>query len=590
MAKMFPAEIFSGCPSPGEREVFERLKESQNTPDWIVLHSLDIAHHVRQVSGEADFVVIIPSKGVLCLEVKGCRSLRRTDAGWFYGSEQIPDPRGPFRQASEAMHSIRNRLNKRRPDLAHVVFWSAVVFPYVDFKTSSSEWHNWQVIDATHFRQRPLSDSIENVLKNALTFLSTCESARWFSTNLPAFTPKQAVTITQELRPTFELFESPKVRQGRWNEEVRRYTEEQFIALDAMQTNPRVLFTGPAGTGKTLLAIESARRATFTGERCLFICFNRLLGRWLQDQMAPLGGNITTSTFHSFLLSLVGCSPPSEGASTAFWEEQLPERSIEALIERDPPIEPFDTLIIDEAQDLLRPNYVDVLDLLLRGGLASGRWRFFGDLEKQAIYSSGVSNPVALLQQRTGGVPLFSLRVNCRNSPRIASLVHLLGGLTPDYSRVLRPDNGIEPELKYYSTSAEQEALFLQVLESLYGEGINGSEIAVLSPRADRTSLAARLAKEPWRSRLRPRNESAGGQISYASIHAFKGLEASAIVVTDIEHLSGDAAVDLFYIAVTRALHRLTILVHESARADVIRALTGLAAVPNLNPSGEPSW
>jgi superfamily I DNA/RNA helicase len=356
-----------------------------------------------------------------------------------------------------------------------------------------------------------------------------------------------------------------------------------------MQTNPRVLFTGPAGTGKTLLAIESARRAIFTGERCLFICFNRLLGRWLQEQMAPLGGNVTTSTFHSFLLSFAGCAPPGEGGSTDFWEEQLPERAIEALIERDPPFEPFDTLIIDEAQDLLRPNYLDVLDLLLRGGLASGRWRFFGDLEKQAIYSSAISNPVALLKQRTGGAPSFSLRVNCRNSPRIASLVHLLGGLTPDYSRVLRPDNGIEPELKYYSTSAEQEALFLQVMESLYGEGISGSEIVVLSPRADRTSLAARLAKDPWRSRLRPRTEAAGGQISSASIHAFKGLEASAVVVTDIEHLSGDAAVDLFYIAVTRALHRLTILVHESARADVIRALTGLAAGPNLNPSGEPS-
>jgi hypothetical protein len=52
---MFPAEIFGGCPSLGEREVFERLKESGNTPDWIVLHSLDIAHHVRQVSGEGRF-------------------------------------------------------------------------------------------------------------------------------------------------------------------------------------------------------------------------------------------------------------------------------------------------------------------------------------------------------------------------------------------------------------------------------------------------------------------------------------------------------------------------------------------------------
>lgn len=153
--------------------------------------------------------------------------------------------------------------------------------------------------------------------------------------------------------------------------------------------------------------------------------------------------------------------------------------------------------------------------------------------------------------------------------------MHLLGGLTPDYSRILRPDNGIEPELKYFRTPSEQEAVFLQGLESLYREGIGGGEIIVLSPHADRSCLAARVAKEPWRSRLRPYGESVGGHISYASIHAFKGLEASAVVVTDIERLSGNAAIDLFYVAVTRALHRLTILVHDSARADVVRALTG---------------
>ena len=588
MARMFPAEIFSGCPSPGEREVFERLKES-NTPDWIVLHSLDLAHHVRQVSGEADFVVIVPSKGVLCLEVKACRRLSRNETGWIYGSETVPDPRGPFRQASEAMHSIRTRLLKKRPGFAHVLFWSAVVFPYVDFNVRSDEWRDWQVIDASLFRRKPLYVSIENILKSARAFLSTCTTARWFNADAPSLTPKQADDIVQVLRPSFELFESPKLRQGRWNEELRHYTEEQFTALDAMQTNPRVLFTGPAGTGKTLLAIESARRAHAAGQRCLFLCFNRLLGRWLQDQMASLGAGITTLTFHSLLLSLSRSDHSCEVTDPAFWEENLPEQTIEALIEHNPPFEPFDTLIIDEVQDLLKVSYLDVLDLLVRGGLGSGRWRLFGDLEKQAIYANGASNPVALLQQRTGSVPVFSLRVNCRNSPRIASLVYLLGGLTPDYSRVLRPDNGIEPELKYFKTAAEHEALFLQVLESLYGDGVRGGEIVVLSPRADRTCLAAQVRKEPWRSRLRPCSDASCGLIPYGSIHAFKGLEASAVVITDIEHLSSDAAVDLFYIAVTRALHRLTILVHESARADVVRALTrGSCSQPTL--AGDTSW
>lgn len=148
MPRMLPASIFDGCPGPGEREIFATLKNSKEIDSWTVLHSLDLAQHIRQVSGEADFVVIVPSLGVLCIEVKACQSIKRDDAGWHYGREQSPHLKGPFRQASEAMHSIRNRVTRQRPNLSGILFWSAVVFPYLDFSVQSNEWHEWQVIDA----------------------------------------------------------------------------------------------------------------------------------------------------------------------------------------------------------------------------------------------------------------------------------------------------------------------------------------------------------------------------------------------------------------------------------------------------------
>ena len=36
-------------------------------------------------------------------------------------------------------------------------------------------------------------------------------------------------------------------------------------------------------------------------------------------------------------------------------------------------------------------------------------------------------------------------------------------------------------------------------------------------------------------------------------MHGFKGLDAPAIVVTDIDALKTDQAADLFYVAITRA-------------------------------------
>ena len=113
-----------------------------DTSGWTVLHSFDIADHRRQLAGEIDFLCIVPGKGVLVVEVKGCHQLARHDGDWYYGHNAEPDHRGPFRQAADAMHSLRQRLAKLHPELAGVPFWSAACFPFIDFTESSPEWHS----------------------------------------------------------------------------------------------------------------------------------------------------------------------------------------------------------------------------------------------------------------------------------------------------------------------------------------------------------------------------------------------------------------------------------------------------------------
>ena len=56
-------------------------------------------------------------------------------------------------------------------------------------------------------------------------------------------------------------------------------------------------------------------------------------------------------------------------------------------------------------------------------------------------------------------------------------------------------------------------------------------------------------------------------KIRYASIHRFKGLEARAVVLTDIERLGSPLERDLFYVGATRATQRLIVLAHESLRS-----------------------
>jgi RecG-like helicase len=39
---------------------------------------------------------------------------------------------------------------------------------------------------------------------------------------------------------------------------------------------------GSAGTGKTMIAIESAIRAADEGKKVFLTCFNRIIGEWMQ--------------------------------------------------------------------------------------------------------------------------------------------------------------------------------------------------------------------------------------------------------------------------------------------------------------------
>jgi phosphate starvation-inducible protein PhoH len=50
-------------------------------------------------------------------------------------------------------------------------------------------------------------------------------------------------------------------RLGDTEELILSYTKEQYKFLDHLEDNERCLFQGSAGTGKTMLALESAKRS-----------------------------------------------------------------------------------------------------------------------------------------------------------------------------------------------------------------------------------------------------------------------------------------------------------------------------------------
>ena len=557
------------CPidaAPGEQAVYEALASSPGTEGWIVLHSLAIANHVRQIEGEADFVVIVPSHGILILEIKSHLSIDRSADGlWRLGNDK-PTTRGPFQQAAEAMHSLRALLIKKNVGLHAIPVVSAAWFTHVRARQmlpETDEWQSWQVLDSEDLRTDAAAGIRRTLTAGRAHLDSKLHSFPAGATGPDGVT---ASRIAGTLRPRFEMAAVRGDLRRHRETQLLTFIEEQYLALDSMADNQAVLFTGPAGSGKTLLAMEAARREAAMGHSGRLICFNRFLGQRLASDLEDTGA-VTVSTMHQMLLTLANVRPPADATST-FWEQDLPDLALEPLLAGR--TEPCDFLIVDEIQDITQERYLDVLDLIVDGGFASGRILLFGDFEGQTIFSAVGGREK--LRHRFRNLASHRLTENCRNLPRIGYQVNLMSRLQPGYRRFRRLDDGVDPTFVTYEAENDQSPQIVRAVRQYQDEGFELHEIIILS--ALRSKSSAETTTDPWlRQVLRAADGSAPrkGELRYCTIHAFKGLDAPAVVLTDIDRRHVPDITSMLYIGLTRATDRLTAVIESRTSRAAMR-------------------
>jgi hypothetical protein len=545
MARMIPSEI-GPTKSKAEQRIYEWFRTDPVAKNWTVFHSLFLEKTVGPLMGEIDFLVLAPNLGIFALEVKGGR-VSRQDDGWHFidgANHENVKQRGPFEQASDGMFTI-NKILKEKFGLsskeADVLFGFGVMFPDIVFDETDPGWDEKQIFDARNQGQ----------VGAYIMQLAKYFADKWISKFgiLPIDkkpTVHQIDEITAALRPIFDKIPSLLSKVTENEECLLSLTQRQYLFLDAMYENPRILVKGGAGTGKTLLAVEQAIRST--NEKIAFFCYNNNLARFLKKVVYERNPNFHgfVGTIHSYMMAFISSRkisiPTSDLNQPDFYDNELPKLYKQAV-----DVEPdfFDRLIIDEAQDIITEDYLDVLSCILDQGLIHGKWSFFGDFSKQAIYRQFSTRQTAVDYLRENLIfTEITLAENCRNSFEICKEIEY--DTKAQYKKIMNDKPSGVLVIKRTYTSQENEVQQVrQILAELNNKHISGDDIAILSPSA-RDNSCISLLKE-----IQNYDGPDSHGPFFSTIHGFKGLESKAVILVDID----DYVVNnqLVYVGISRA-------------------------------------
>lgn len=557
-----------GTISNAERKLFKMISEVEGLENWYCMHSLGLSEHMTKREGEIDFLLVGPA-GIFVIEVKGGR-VRRENGIWKFTDRygRVSEKReSPFTQARSAMYSLRSNLSRQFGNsINQYLFGYGVALPDIEFTQQSPEWDLETVFDIRD-NKLPFSEYLDRL------------SGNWKKRQRYAkqLTKKEISEIVGYLRGDFETASPISLDIYDTESEIIKLTDEQLTCLDAMAENPRVVFQGGAGTGKTLLAVEQARRNDALGIRTLLLCYNKFLAAYLREHVNAHGmsKNITVDTVHGFLYETIreaGKEQELRNEDVLNNNNKLYNELYPALFKQTFKGPKYQSLIVDEAQDVLTSSYVDCLDIVIEDGIEDGNWYLFLDPENQKNIFRHLDDSV--LKSIKAQSVTYSLSINCRNTKPIALQTEIISGIN---TAKVKKIEGMPVKYIWYDNEVEQAVKVSETVNRFLAEGVSEKDITILSPKKYSKSLSGsgRLRLDKPLHELKPgehRSDTSG--IGCGTIQSYKGLEASVIILTDIEELDEDWNRIVNYVGFTRARSALVVSISKSLKANYNKRLS----------------
>lgn len=539
MTTFIPPYMGEKIKSNAEKKMYDVLQKL-NMKNAYVLHSLGLPKHQSKIYGEIDFVVVC-DRGVACLEIKGGRVECR-DGKWFfkdrYGVER-EKPEGPFAQVTGNMFSLRDVLKKKFQNNKHtknLLTACGVVFPDIEFKSVSQE-----IISEVVYDNR--TEDITGYMNRVFDYWEERQHRQ------PSrLSPGDIRDIVQFLRGDFVFIPTLSDRLNSVEKRLVRLTSEQAQLMQALSLNKHLLIEGNAGTGKTLLAVDFAKKKAASGKKVLFLTYNKNLANNVIRQVDTIE-NLKVINIHALFGEYVAVDVKKmQENPNVYFSELLPEIFYEYLSElSDEELEKikYDLIIMDEGQDILKPLYLYSLDTLLRGGFANGDWAVFYD-EKQNIYNPDYNDGMEILHGYN--CTEFKLFVNCRNTVQIGTYSSKISGI--DLGEFIR-ENGEEVQNISYEDDDDFKKKITGILKNLRKEKVDIRDVVFLAPKKYKNSKVAQAGIEV--NEIGDNFDSSKELPVYATIQGFKGLDSKIVILTDVEYIRKENLSSFLYIAGTRA-------------------------------------
>ena len=536
-----------------EQKVLKHLEKNLNE-EWIIYQNFLLDKNVDD--GQVDFLILHKTIGGIILEVKGGRIETYLDPNNEYKWLSINRKnekfsiKDPFLQSKDQAWKLKRYLKDIKTMMHSFNFVNAAAFPDVQKIDFESPFMN----DLNTFSREDFNNNLGFQFKKLLQNVQQ--------------RPHTEQTLQQLHNYLLPIFKTNSTLQSSFDfmdEQFNEATEEQFKAMIEIEENSKLYVKGPAGTGKTLIAINFAKRMLENNKTVFFACYTQNLGEYLKSEFSQYE-NIFTGNIHSLpreIFSLVSGNMPFDnedkkkkfeeytndmnswkndnGTDTFIFEAQNLYRLFEILDIK------INTVLIDECQDfsLEAQEGISLLNL-------------YSDEPK--FYMFGDPNQTQLSEWK----PLFTeptrtLSKNMRNSNEINEFINKLFALDVENSGIsddLNVDYEVLSGFELNNQKIEIQEKLPKILHNLTTEGVELSQIAILGLHAghanDIRHLSA-LGKKIYEL----------DEITVDSALRYKGLEKDVVIAIfpDYKVSNTQLLKSQIYTGITRPQKKLILLI-----------------------------